>query len=163
MDRAAHIDTTGQIDLEKLTPDECRRLLATQSIGRIGVVADGEPMVMPVNFALDGDDIVFRTTTGSSFDRMVRGASACFEIDAADPAYHTGWSVLARGRVRVAADASAIARYRLLPLRPWARGECSAFLALHVEALSGRRIAQVNRPVPAQPVIDLTDAQVYWG
>jgi uncharacterized protein len=157
------MDRAEQIDLEMLTSEECRRLLATQSIGRIGVVVGGEAMVMPVNFALDGDDIVFRTTMGSSFDEMVRGASACFEIDAADPAYHTGWSVLARGRVRPAADGSAIARYRLLPLRPWARGECSTFLTLRIEALSGRRIVQASTRVAAPPVIHLTDAQVYWG
>lgn len=152
-----------QIDLEMLTPEECRRLLATQSIGRIGVVVDGEPLVMPVNFAVDGDDIVFRTTVGSSFDRMVRGAKACFEIDAADPAYHTGWSVLARGPVRVVADGAALARCAALALRPWAHGQEAAFLRLHIETMSGRRIVKVGPAQAAEPVIDLTEAQVYWG
>ena len=38
--------------LEELEAEECLRLLATQGIGRVAFIVDGEPTVLPVNFTL---------------------------------------------------------------------------------------------------------------
>ena len=43
---------------------ECLRLLAGQTVGRLGFVVHGRPMVLPVNYVLVGDLIVFRTGEG---------------------------------------------------------------------------------------------------
>lgn len=149
--------------LEVLGAEECLRLLATQFIGRIGLVVDDEPLVIPVNYALDGTSVVFRATPGSRFDRVVRDARVCFEVDHADPAYHTGWSVLGRGVVESVLDPADIARLQRLHLRPWARGERPSFLRLRLDHLTGRRIVQVGRVV--DPVIQLSDTtvSVFWG
>ncbi len=149
--------------LEVLSTEECLRLLATQFIGRIGLVVDDEALVIPVNYALDGATVVFRAAPGSRFERLVRDARVCFEVDHADPAYHTGWSVLGRGVVEPVVDPNDIARLHRLHLRPWARGERPSFLRLRFAHLTGRRIVQVGRVV--DPVIELSDAgvSVYWG
>ena len=56
------IDHAG---LEVLPFDSCLRLLAAVSVGRVGFVADGEVVVLPVNFVVDGQYVVFRTASGS--------------------------------------------------------------------------------------------------
>src|SRR6266508_4316639 len=55
-------DDTARAELDELDRDECFRLLASVPVGRIAVCGPGQaPLVVPVNFALDGDVIVFRT------------------------------------------------------------------------------------------------------
>ena len=46
---------------EVLERRECLRLLAGEVVGRVGVVEAGSPLVLPVNFGLDGDIILFLT------------------------------------------------------------------------------------------------------
>jgi uncharacterized protein len=47
--------------LEELDRDECLRLLARCSLGRVGIVVSGRPLMFPVNFTLDGEAVVFRS------------------------------------------------------------------------------------------------------
>jgi nitroimidazol reductase NimA-like FMN-containing flavoprotein (pyridoxamine 5'-phosphate oxidase superfamily) len=46
------IDRNG---LEVLDRDECLRLLATATLGRIGLTSQSLPTVLPVNFILEGE------------------------------------------------------------------------------------------------------------
>lgn len=163
------MDTVEQVALEVLDEAECRRLLALHSIGRIGVIVGAEPLVMPVQYAVDGGDVVFRTAAGSHFDELVSGAHVCFEIDGADPSAREGWSVLGRGVVRVVDDGADVARCRELPLQPWARQDRPRFLRLRLDHLSGRRVVpDGDEPMasvgPVSPMtVDLADAPVYLG
>ena len=52
---------TDHAGLEILPFDRCLELLATVPVGRIGFLADGEIVVLPVNYLMDGPDPVFRT------------------------------------------------------------------------------------------------------
>ena len=69
---------------EVLDRRECLRLLAGEDVGRVGVVEAGSPLVLPVNFGMDGDIIVFRTGPGTKLSEA-RGHPACFEVDHFDP------------------------------------------------------------------------------
>ena len=53
-------------------------------------------LVLPVNYVLDGDVIVFRSDPGEKLD-AIDGHPASFQIDFIDAFHHTGWSVLVRG------------------------------------------------------------------
>jgi nitroimidazol reductase NimA-like FMN-containing flavoprotein (pyridoxamine 5'-phosphate oxidase superfamily) len=55
-----------QMMLDEIERDECLELLATQSIGRLAVPDHGyyPPHIVPVNFALDDDKVVFRSDSG---------------------------------------------------------------------------------------------------
>ena len=55
--------------LEVIDPDECRRLLAGDEIGRLAIINGATPAVFPVNYALDGDTVVFRTAPAPSWPR----------------------------------------------------------------------------------------------
>ena len=88
--------------LEELARDECLRLLGSQSVGRIAVVVDEFPVVVPVNYRLaemgDRTWIVVRTRPGNVLDRT--SMHAAFEIDGIDPVHRQGWSVLTRGSLQ---------------------------------------------------------------
>ena len=84
--------------LEELSPEECARLLRTAAVGRVGVVADGFPVVVPVNYRVIEDDeglgLVLRARTGGVVDHP---GTVAFEVDGIDPLHRLGWSVLVRG------------------------------------------------------------------
>jgi nitroimidazol reductase NimA-like FMN-containing flavoprotein (pyridoxamine 5'-phosphate oxidase superfamily) len=117
--------------IEIIDRSECLRLLADETFGRVGVLDGGHPLILPVNYALDGDQVVFRTGEGTKLD-AVRGP-ACFEIDAHDDRAHTGWSVVVRGRLEQAtADQQDLAQ-------PWAvEGEHA--LRIVPASIRGRRV-----------------------
>jgi len=82
--------------IEILTRQECLRLLAGEKVGRLGFVVGDQPMIMPVNYALVGDVIVFRTGEGPKLDGS-RQAKVVFEVDWIENQSHDGWSVLVQG------------------------------------------------------------------
>ncbi|HLG00046.1 MAG TPA: pyridoxamine 5'-phosphate oxidase family protein [Acidimicrobiia bacterium] len=134
--------TDERTGLEYIPRDECLELLRLRSLGRIGVVVAGRPVVLPINYTVDGGSIVFRTDVGTKFDAAVRGEFVAFEIDDADPNYHTGWSVLLTGVAEEIIDAEERRRAEMLPLRPWAPGAKSHYLRITPVTISGRRIAE---------------------
>ena len=133
--------------LEELEADECLRLLATQGIGRVAFIVDGEPTVLPVNFTLVQGVIVFRTAAGSAFDLLVREAEVAFEVDQADPAYHSGWSVVGRGTAEGLEDVMPADALAELPLRPWGLAEVPGWIGVRLREVTGRRLVQLlGRP-----------------
>ncbi len=126
--------------LEYIARDECIRLLEGRRLGRVAVTVAGRPLVLPVNYAMDNGSIVFRTDSGTKFDAAVRGEFVAFEIDDADPEYHTGWSVLFTGVAEEILDRLELARAETLPLRPWAQGPKNHYLRITPVTISGRRI-----------------------
>lgn len=134
--------TDERTGLEYIPRDECLQLLASKTLGRIGVVVAGRPVVLPINFVVDDGSIVFRTDVGTKFDAAVRGEFVAFEVDDADPSYHTGWSVLLTGVAAEIIDPAEHRRAEALPLRPWAPGAKSHYLRITPVTVSGRRIAE---------------------
>ncbi len=131
----------GRTMLDAIERHECMALLRHAHVGRVAVIADGEPLVLPVNFVVDEDDaIVFRTAEGTKFDACLNHARVAFEVDEIDIRNHAGWSVLIRGNAQVLTDPPEIARARQLPLIPWARAPKPHFVRLVPDIVSGRRI-----------------------
>lgn len=67
---------TDRAGLEILHLGDCYGLLASVPVGRIGFLAGGEVVMLPVNFLLDGQDVVFTTSAGEAVgggDRSLRG------------------------------------------------------------------------------------------
>ena len=103
-----------------LAPDDCYDRLRHAHVGRIGFVDQGEMVILPVNIAIDGHSIVFRTGHGAKLSTAVMGSPVCVEVDDWDDFEHTGWSVLARGVAEEVLDDEQIAHLETLPVRPWA-------------------------------------------
>jgi nitroimidazol reductase NimA-like FMN-containing flavoprotein (pyridoxamine 5'-phosphate oxidase superfamily) len=121
--------------------EDCLRLLASAPVGRVGFYADGEVMVLPVNHAVDGQDVVFRTAHGSKLSAAEGQAVVAFEADAYDPQTRSGWSVLVHGRAEVVYEDAEIQRLSGLGLHPWARAVDRPFwIRIRPTAVSGRQI-----------------------
>lgn len=129
--------------LEVLDRDECFRLLGLNGVGRVAVVDGGHPVILPVNYVVDAERVLFRTAPGTKLDSAVRTQRVAFQIDNADPMYHTGWSVLVIGRCEEIADPARRAEIERLPLRPWAQGAKDHIVAIAAEEVSGRRVVHV--------------------
>jgi nitroimidazol reductase NimA-like FMN-containing flavoprotein (pyridoxamine 5'-phosphate oxidase superfamily) len=97
--------------LRDIGPEECRTLLSTHGVGRIAVSAasDGRPAVVPVNYEVIDDAIVFRTAPKSTPAAAV-GTEVAFEVDRMDEAMSQGWSVLAIGPASAVTEPDAVRR-----------------------------------------------------
>lgn len=125
---------------QELSKSECFALLAREHLGRVAVVDGRGPVVFPVNFVLDRHMVVFRTDEGTKLDAACRGSRVAFEIDGADAAAHTGWSVLVRGEAIEVTSPAALARLRKLRPDPWAPGAKTHYVRILPAVLTGRRI-----------------------
>jgi uncharacterized protein len=128
-------------NLEEIGEAECLRLLESHSVGRIAVVQEGRPYIFPVNYIVDERTVAFRTDPGTKLDAATLGPVA-FEIDATDPLYHEGWSVMVRGVGREVTHALDEWSQRVTErhLAPWAAGAKEHWIAIASPAISGRRI-----------------------
>lgn len=126
--------------LIRMGEDECWRFLARQRLGRVGLVHLENPMIFPVNYALDGDRVVFRTAPGTKLQRAAAGVRVAFEVDEASELFETGTSVVVHGSLHETTLAGDIERVRRLPLRTWAPGDRDHFLWVEPSAVTGRRI-----------------------
>ena len=125
---------------------ECDELLRHHSVGRIGFVVDGWPVVLPVNYTLDGADIVLRTDAHSRLAAETRWrAPVVLEVDAPEATFKSGWSVLAHGLAEEVRDPAEVARLRSLPLEPWAQGVREHWIRIQVLQVTGRRLAEQGR------------------
>jgi nitroimidazol reductase NimA-like FMN-containing flavoprotein (pyridoxamine 5'-phosphate oxidase superfamily) len=141
---AVEVDRNG---LEVLDRDECLRLLATATLGRVGVSAGALPSVLPVNFRLDGDRILFSTRAGTKLDAATDDAVVAFEVDETDSHTRSGWSVVVTGVARALTDV-ALAEVQRMALTRWAPGGGDRIVAISTDLVSGRRIVpqpQVER------------------
>jgi uncharacterized protein len=137
-------DDAPPIAIHELPREECERLLASQRVGRVGLVVDGQPHILPVNFATPGGgEVVFRTAAGTILNEASLRQVA-FEVDEIDAQAHEGWSVLVLGYGRDigdAIDADSVA-LRQLPLVNWAPGERHHWFKIVPAAVTGRRISR---------------------
>ena len=128
--------------MQVLSRAECLALLRQSLVGRVIVTDRALPAAFPVNFALLGEDVVFRTMAGSKLEAAAARAVVAFEADDMDPVRQTGWSVLIQGRAALITDPVDLARAGALPLHPWAPGKRLEFVRIRSELVSGRRIPQ---------------------
>jgi nitroimidazol reductase NimA-like FMN-containing flavoprotein (pyridoxamine 5'-phosphate oxidase superfamily) len=123
-----------------LPEDECARLLGRGHLGRIGIVEGDRPVILPVNYVFSDGAVYFQSTKGTKLDAACAGRHVAFQIDAIDPVYHGGFSVLAYGRAEVVSSDEEIARLEELPLRPWWPEARDRWIRIRVEQISGRRL-----------------------
>jgi nitroimidazol reductase NimA-like FMN-containing flavoprotein (pyridoxamine 5'-phosphate oxidase superfamily) len=133
--------TVDRAGIEVLDRDECLAALRADVIGRIGISSHGTPLVLPVNYVMDGEHVVFRTGEGTKLSAAGR-SPACFEIDGFDREARTGWSVLATGRLEeiTAYDGTTHDRLWKLGVSPWIPTGRDHLLRLVPSRITGRRV-----------------------
>jgi len=135
-------DPSSRASFVELDRAECERLLALHDVGRLAVVADGAPHVVPVNYATPGGGVVVFRTAAATILTEASLREVAFEIDEVDRATHSGWSVEVRGFGRDIADAvdAESVRLRGLPLVTWVPGERQQWFKIVPATVTGRRL-----------------------
>ncbi len=129
--------------LEELERDECLVLLRSFTVGRVAIVtASGSVLVVPVNYVLDGEAIVFRSDPGEKLEHL-HERPASFQIDFIDAYHRTGWSVLVQG-VAYRADPNDVAH---LDMVPWAGGDKAHWVRVVPQVITGRRLTPPDLPL----------------
>ena len=126
--------------VEELDPSECRRLLVTTNVGRLGYSTGDEVRIVPLNYVLAADQLVVRTLPDNEVARFALNRPVAFEIDELDRFLQSGWSVLVSG------VATELPRESLRAMdfgetpEPWAEGVRSLYLQIPLVKLTGRRV-----------------------
>jgi nitroimidazol reductase NimA-like FMN-containing flavoprotein (pyridoxamine 5'-phosphate oxidase superfamily) len=125
-----------------LSREACIRLLGDGGIARVGLSVGSLPVILPVNYVVDGGRVVFRTGEGSKLDAAVRHAVVCVEVDHLDEERRAGWSVLVTGEARPLADAEVSPEARRL-LLPWFAAAGGQHVGVPLDIVTGRRVGTV--------------------
>ena len=145
------------LESHELDSAECLRLLKSGIFGRVAVTTPDGPHIVPVNYSVVNDVIVFRTTPYSVLGTYGRNSQMSFEVDHVDYEYYTGWSVVARGRGDAITDSRELdvitSSWRP---NPWAAGARNLYFGIHWTSLTGRRLGPEidwHRDVPVNRVV----------
>jgi nitroimidazol reductase NimA-like FMN-containing flavoprotein (pyridoxamine 5'-phosphate oxidase superfamily) len=130
--------------VEALTRETCLDLLSRAEIGRVVLTSHALPTAMPVNYAFDGTDIVFRTGAGAKLAAARAGTVVAFEVDDFEPALRVGWSVIATGIATPLTGPDEIAAANHLNIGTWVETSQAHYVRLRPQMLTGRRISLVQ-------------------
>lgn len=126
--------------LEPIPEQECLYLLGLHRLGRVAIDVDGRPQVFPVNYAVSGQLVAFRTAPGTKLANAPMSRVA-FEIDDYDSTTRVGWSVMVKGiayEITDALDQDSVEARRQL-VRAMAPGQRDRWVAIRPDEITGRR------------------------
>jgi nitroimidazol reductase NimA-like FMN-containing flavoprotein (pyridoxamine 5'-phosphate oxidase superfamily) len=126
--------------LRTLSPAECYALLEPGGIGRVGFASADGIMMLPVNFAVTGKTIIFRTAPDTLLALYANGQVG-FEVDHLDQVLRSGWSVLVQGHAHKVENEREVGRLGdRTHLEPWADGARDVYVRIAPARISGRCI-----------------------
>lgn len=121
--------------LSDLSTHECWELVASRPVGRLAWSGAHGPTVIPVNFTVDGQNVLIRTKAYSEAARECDDTIVAFEVDSFDQDAQTGWSVLLRGRAHFEYQTPGVEDPQV-----WISGPRSLGIRIEVGEVTGRRI-----------------------
>lgn len=128
----------------EIDPAECWQLLRDNSLGRIAVTAAGTVDIFPINYAVDGETIVFRTAPGTKLLELAINDRVAFEIDEHDD--REAWSIVVKGVAERMERQSEMDAAESLGLSPWIPTLKYRWVRIHPSEVTGRRFALGPEP-----------------
>lgn len=125
--------------MEVLTEEQCWELLSGVEVGRLAVAAAGDIDIYPINFVLDGQNIVFRTAEGTKLVEVVISGKVAFEADGYEPERGRAWSVVVKGEAVNLERFADIYHAQDLPLFPWNASPKERYVMIRPHRVTGRR------------------------
>jgi uncharacterized protein len=125
-----------------MAPQECWEMLRANEFGRLAFHLAGEVHLTPINYAVDGETLLFRTAEGSKLLGIEMNGDVAFEIDEFDE--HHARSVIIRGIARHLDEAEEH-RAENVPLRPWLADPKYDVVEIRPTEISGREF-ELARP-----------------
>lgn len=123
--------------IHEMSNDECWEQLRDHEFGRLAFHLAGEVHIVPINYAVDGSVLLFRTSQGNKLLGVVMQEDVAFEIDGTGDT--TAWSVVVRGDARVLETMDDLARAENSRLRSWVPTDKDVFVEITPEEVTGRR------------------------
>jgi nitroimidazol reductase NimA-like FMN-containing flavoprotein (pyridoxamine 5'-phosphate oxidase superfamily) len=131
------LDRNGMTVLDH---EQSLALLRSVPVARVGLALNGIPVVLPVNFAIDHDEIVIRCTEGSKLDAALASEVVAVEVDDYDQDNQIGWSVIVKGRARELTEPDEVDHANTLELHTWANDATNHYIAISIDLVTGRSI-----------------------
>lgn len=119
----------------ELDQHECWDLLRSNEFGRIAFHLGPEVHLVPINYAVDGDSLLFRTAPGNKLVGVLMNGDVVFEIDEYDDA--TARSVVVRGTAR-RLDEDEAHRADEIGLRTWVPTSKHEVVEIRPDEITGR-------------------------
>lgn len=127
---------------------QCVHRLEEKQVARVAFVRGTQVHMYPVNYAWDGEAIIFRCEPNSPIADAV-GKEVVIEVDHIEDRDHEAWSVIARGTPQVVDPElypDTMRRLRSLALYPWANGDKKdMWLRTIPSPLTGRLVKRTER------------------
>lgn len=127
--------------LEELTVGECLELLRSRELGRVGFCVGDDPTILPVNYRVIANGVVFRTAPGAKLAAALVHARVAFEVDDVDVEEARGWSVLVVGTATELRDGASREQAESLGVLSRAPGSKEHFVVVPTEQVTGRRFS----------------------
>jgi nitroimidazol reductase NimA-like FMN-containing flavoprotein (pyridoxamine 5'-phosphate oxidase superfamily) len=131
------VTTTSGAPVAELTETESWDLLRGVSLGRLVTTVNGWTEIFPVNFVVQKNTLLFRTSEGTKLLTTALNEYVLFEAD--DHNVVEGWSVIVRGKARLLATSAEMADARQAGLYPWIATQKERFVRITPQAVTGRR------------------------
>ena len=141
--------TTPHDTVQELDEVQAWEFLTAHRIGRLAIVIGGEPDILPVNYVVDGQSLVFRTAEGSKLLAASLGGRMAFQVD--EWTHEGAVSVLAHGTPHVM-EGEERESATSLELDPWVPTHKEHWVRLEVDEVTGRRFRFGPEPEPFHPV-----------
>ena len=119
-----------------LSSDECWEMLRAEEFGRLAFRLLDEVHITPINYAVEGECLLFRTAEGEKLLGVVMGAPVAFEVDRYDEV--SARSVVVRGTARLLPEDEAH-RADNLRLRTWVSTPKYDVVEIVPGVITGRR------------------------
>jgi nitroimidazol reductase NimA-like FMN-containing flavoprotein (pyridoxamine 5'-phosphate oxidase superfamily) len=134
----------GSPTVQAMSDSESLDALANATIGRVALVVDGAPEVIPATYVLDGDMVVFRSGDETLLAHAGM-AKVAFQVDHIDETSHTGSSVVVHGYLYDITDTmdATSERLRRRPLVTWAPTPRDRWFEIRPYRIAGRRLRVV--------------------
>jgi len=114
---------------------ECFDLLKNHQVGRVVFIDPDGPIALPVNYAIEDENVLIATSPTNSLSGRVDGRWVAFEVDDIDEFNETGWSVIVRGQASVVTCDLPDEEQRP---NTWADGDRSLLIRISPSQVSGR-------------------------
>jgi nitroimidazol reductase NimA-like FMN-containing flavoprotein (pyridoxamine 5'-phosphate oxidase superfamily) len=124
--------------MQALAPAECWELIGGRAVGRVGFCTEDGPFVLPVNYVVHEDAVLFRTSPHNVIAAHLNGKPAAFEVDDVDDFTQSGWSVLIQGRAEFLMSVADLPP-DTKPMA-WPEGTRSLFVSVRARSVTGRRL-----------------------
>jgi len=125
-----------------LSHQQCWDMLRAEEFGRLAFRLVDEVHITPINYAVDGSTLLFRTAEGDKLLGVVLGSDVAFEIDSFES--ESARSVVVRGAARLLGEDEAH-RAENVPLRSWTGTLKYNVVEIVPKVVTGRRF-QLTRP-----------------